>query len=71
MGVSFRRSIRLPGGLRLNISSSGVSLSFGAKNVRATKKITGKNAGSTTIYVGKGGLSYTKKLKSKRAKPSR
>lgn len=56
MGVSWRKSIKLGKNLRLNLSSkSGVGLSFGVKNARASV-----NKNGVRLSGGKGGLRLTK-----------
>jgi hypothetical protein len=59
MGFSFRKSINL-GPLRLNFSKRGVGLSAGVKGARVSKGPSG-----TYLNVGRGGLSYRKKLDAK------
>lgn len=58
MGVRFRKSINLGGGVRLNVSKSGVGYSFGTKGARITK--TAKGTTRTTLSVPGTGLSYVK-----------
>ena len=58
MGFRFRKSINLGGGMRINLSKSGVGYSFGTKGYRVTK--TAKGRTRTTIGVPNTGLSYVK-----------
>jgi len=58
MGFYFRKSINL-GLFRINISKSGIGISFGVKGFRVSVDPKGK----TTLNAGKGGLHYTKTLK--------
>lgn len=56
MGFSWRKSIKLGKNLRLNLSSgSGLGLSFGIKNARASV-----NKNGVRLSGGMGGLSLTK-----------
>ena len=56
MGFSWRKSIKLGKNLRLNLSSgSGLGLSFGVKNARASV-----NKNGVRLSGGKGGLRLTK-----------
>lgn len=66
MGLRFRKSIKLGGGTRLNLSKSGVGFSFGTKGARVTKKAGGGTR--TTISVPGTGISYVQDSgKSKRS----
>lgn len=38
MGFSYRRSVKLPGGLRLNVSKRGASVSGGTKGLRYSSR---------------------------------
>lgn len=38
MALTYRKSVRLPGGFRLNVSSRGVGASAGAKGVRYSSR---------------------------------
>lgn len=38
MGFTFRRSLRLPGGLRANVSSRGLGLSAGTRRARYSSR---------------------------------
>lgn len=70
MGLRFRKSIKLGGGTRLNLSKSGVGFSFGTKGARITKKAGGGTR--TTISAPGTGLSYVQESgKPKRAGNSR
>lgn len=40
MGFRFRKSYKLPGGFRINLSKSGIGYSWGVKGYRITKKRT-------------------------------
>lgn len=56
MGFSWRKSIKLGKNLRLNVSSkSGIGLSFGVKNARASVNTKG-----VRLSGGKGGLRLIK-----------
>lgn len=61
MGLTYRRSIKLFGPLRLNISGSGIGFSFGVKGAHVS---TGPRG--TALNLSKSGLRYTKKLSNKR-----
>lgn len=56
MGFRFRKSINLGGGMRINLSKSGVGYSFGVKGFRVTKKANGGTR--TTVSIPGSGLSY-------------
>ena len=56
MGWSFRKSVRLLPGIRLNLSKSGPRLSIGIPGARASININGR----TRIYAEKGPLRYQK-----------
>lgn len=60
MGFGFKKSKKL-GGIRLNLSKSGLGISYGVKGLRVST-----NAKGTTLYGGRGGLYYRKKLSSKK-----
>lgn len=62
MGLRFRKSINL-GGLRLNLSNSGVGYSVGKKGFRVSKSATGRT--TSTISIPNTGISYTKTLNKK------
>ena len=57
MGVRFRKSINL-GGLRVNLSKSGIGYSVGGKGFRYTKKAGGGTR--TTAFIPGTGVSYVK-----------
>ena len=59
MGLNFRKSINL-GGLRLNLSNSGVGYSVGKKGVRISRSATGRT--TSTVSIPGTGLSYTQNL---------
>ena len=42
MGLRFRKSIKLGGGFRLNLSKSGVGYSWGTKGFRISKSAKGR-----------------------------
>ncbi len=63
MGVRFRKSINLGGGVRINLSKSGVGFSVGKGGLRYTKKANGGNR--ITASVPGTGVSYVKDLPSK------
>jgi hypothetical protein len=73
MGFRFRRSVKLAPGVRLNISKSGPSVSFGRRGARVT---VGKDRITKTVGIPGTGLSYTDtdyigtKKKSKRRRKS-
>lgn len=56
MGWSFRKSLRLLPGIRVNLSKSGPRLSVGVPGARASIDVHGK----TRVYAGKGPLRYQK-----------
>ena len=56
MGWSFRKSLRLLPGIRINLSKRGPRLSVGVPGVRASINMQGK----ARIYGGKGPLRYQK-----------
>jgi len=59
MGLNFRKSINL-GGLRLNLSNSGVGYSIGKKGIRFNRSATGRT--TSTVSIPGTGLSYTQNL---------
>lgn len=71
MGLQFRKSINLGGGLRINLSKSGIGFSWGTKGFRVTKTAKGKVR--TTASIPGTGISYTQELggKKKSAKGSK
>ena len=58
MGFRFRKSINLGGGLKLNLSKSGVGASWGIPGFRVTKKANGGTR--TTVSLPGTGISYVK-----------
>lgn len=56
MGFRFRRTIKIGGGIRLNVSKSGVSTSIGRKGF--TKNFSKKGT-RTTVSIPGSGLSYS------------
>jgi len=56
MGWSFRKSLRLLPGIRINLSKSGPRLSVGVPGARASINMQGK----VRLYGGKGPLRYQK-----------
>lgn len=58
MGLRFRKSINLGNGLRINLSKSGLSLSFGRKGLRGTINTKGRVTG--TVGLPGTGISYVK-----------
>jgi hypothetical protein len=56
MGWSFRKSLRLLPGIRVNLSKSGPRLSVGVPGARASIDVHGK----TRIYGGKGPIRFQK-----------
>ena len=63
MGFRYRKSVKLPGGFRVNLSKSGVGYSWGTKGFRATKTARG-NVRKTYSIPGTG-LSYVEESKRK------
>ena len=57
MGFRYRKSIRLGGGFRINISGSGVGYSWGVPGYRITKTANGKIR--ETASIPGTGLSYS------------
>lgn len=57
MGLNFRKSITLFKGVKLNLSKSGASLSFGGKGIRKTVSTSGKV--TTTVGIPGTGIYYT------------
>ncbi len=56
MGFKFRRSVKIAPGVRLNISKSGPSVSFGRRGARVT---VGKDRITKTVGIPGTGVSYT------------
>lgn len=63
MGFRFRKSIKLPGGFRINVSNSGVGYSWGTKGYRITK--TAKGTTRETITVPGTGISHVRESRAK------
>lgn len=61
MGFRFRKSMKLPGGIRINASKSGIGYSYGAKGFRVTK--TANGATRTTASIPGTGFSYVEESK--------
>ena len=61
MGFSFRKSIGLGGGVRLNFSKRGLGISIGRKGLRVSK-----GPGGTQIRAGRKGLEYRKTISGRR-----
>lgn len=64
MGFRFRKSIKLGGGFKINLSKSGVGYSWGTKGFRYTKKSTGGSR--TTVSIPGTGISWSSDSKKKR-----
>ena len=58
MGMRFRKSVKLGGGTKLNLSKSGVGISTGVKGFRVSKNTSGRSR--VTASLPGTGLSYTK-----------
>lgn len=67
MGTRFRKSVKLPGGFRVNFSKSGVGYSWGVKGYRKTKTATGRTR--TTYSIPGTGLSHVEESKKASAAP--
>ncbi len=63
MGLRFWKRIKILPGVTLNISKSGVSISFGTRGLRYT---IGKNRTQTTVGLPGTGIYYTKRKTRKR-----
>jgi Protein of unknown function (DUF4236) len=59
MGFRFRRSLRLLPGIRLNLSKSGVSASFGIRGAHVT---VGPRGTTTSVGLPGTGFSYTSRI---------
>lgn len=68
MGVRFRKSIKLGGGFRVNLSKSGIGYSWGGKGYRVTKTAKGKTRTSASIPGT--GVSYTQEFGGKKKRES-
>lgn len=64
VGLQFRKSINLGGGLRINLSKSGIGFSWGTKGFRISKTAKGKVR--TTASIPGTGISYTQELGGKK-----
>ncbi len=69
MGLVFRKSIKLCKGVKLNLSKSGASLSFGTRGLRHTVSTSGKK--TTTVGIPGTGVYYTKTSGSKKKASSK
>lgn len=58
MGWSFRKSLRLLPGIRLNLSKTGPRLSVGVPGARASIGMDGK----ARVFAGKGPIRYQKRV---------
>lgn len=67
MGLRYRKSIRLGGGFRVNISKSGIGYSWGIPGYRVTHTASGKTR--TTTSIPGTGISYVSES-SKKATPN-
>jgi len=64
MGLNFRKSISILPGVRLNLSKSGVSASFGKKGIRQSISTSGR--ATTTLGIPGTGVYYTKQTNVKK-----
>lgn len=64
MGLRYRKSISLGKGIKLNLSKSGPSISFGTKGFRQTISATGRM--TTSVGIPGTGASYTKTVSAKK-----
>ena len=64
MGLNFRKSITILPGVRLNLSKSGVSASFGKKGIRQSISTSGR--ATTTLGIPGTGVYYTKQTNVKK-----
>lgn len=65
MGLRYRKSINLGGGLRINLSTSGIGYSWGVKGYRVTK--TAKGTVRQTVSIPGTGISYVTETGEKKA----
>lgn len=65
MGLNFRKSISLGKGVKVNLGTSGVGLSFGVKGARYSVNTNGKR--TATFGIPGTGLSYTKTFGTKKS----
>ena len=63
MGLRFWKRIKILPGITLNLSKSGISISFGTKGLKYT---IGKNRKQTTVGLPGTGIYYTKRKTKKR-----
>ena len=66
MGLSFFKRLNILPWLCINLGSGGISLSGGPKGLKVTRKVIGKNPGSTRVTASKFGLRYTQQLGKKK-----
>lgn len=66
MGFNFRKSIKLGGGIKLNVSNKGVGASAGVKGARIG--VSSKGVRGTASLPGTG-ISYTKTIKGNNSTP--
>lgn len=64
MGLNFRKSISLGHGVKINLSKSGPSISFGKKGLRQTISATGRS--TTSVGIPGTGVYYTKQTNVKK-----
>ena len=69
MGLRFRKSIKLGGGARINLSKSGVGFSLGTKGARLTQKSSGGTR--STLSIPGTGISYVKDSRASSGKRAR
>jgi len=62
MGLSFRKGVRLGGGLRLNLSKRGVGVSGGVKGARVSVGPRGAH-----VRVGRKGVEYRKTISGRKS----
>jgi hypothetical protein len=58
MGWTFRKSVRLAPGVRLNLSKRGAGVSVGPRGA----KLSANTRGRRTLSLGRGGLFWRKRL---------
>lgn len=68
MGFSYRKSVKIAPGIRMNVSKSGIGFSAGVKGARIS---TGPRGTRLTTSIPGTGISYQTKLSSKKKRPSR
>lgn len=66
MAIRFRKSINLGGGVRINLSKSGIGASIGVKGARVTKMANGRTR--KTISVPGTGISHVTESSSSKSK---